>query len=69
MGKLNFKGVHVLSAAVCAVLFTNVCEAQYIEPGKVGDIKSWETDEYKAYWGLSSMNASVPTLKVPPVEM
>lgn len=49
MGKLNFKGVYVLSAAVCAVLFANVCEAQYIEPGKIGDIKSWETDEYKAY--------------------
>ena len=63
MRKLNFKGAHVLSAAVCAVLFTNVCEAQYIEPGKVGDIKSWETDEYKAYWGLSSMNASVAYAK------
>ena len=63
MGKLNFKGAHVLSAAVCAVLFANVCEAQYIERGKLGDIKSWETDEYKAYWGLDSMNASVAYAK------
>lgn len=63
MGKLNFKGAHVLSAAVCAVLFANVCEAQYIERGKIGDIKSWETDEYKAYWGLDSMNASVAYAK------
>ena len=52
-----------MSAAVCAVLFANVCEAQYIERGKLGDIKSWETDEYKAYWGLDSMNASVAYAK------
>lgn len=59
----NFKKAFVLSMVTCGLLLPSVCEAQYIEPGKIGDIKSWETDEYKAYWGLGSMNASVAYAK------
>ncbi|WP_304342238.1 S8 family serine peptidase [Campylobacter ureolyticus] len=53
----------MLSIATCSFLLPCVCAAQYIEPGKIGDIKSWETNEYKAYWGLGSMNASVAYAK------
>ena len=59
----SFKKAFVLSMTTCGLLLPSICEAQYMEPGKIGDIKSWETDEYKAYWGLGSMNASVAYAK------
>lgn len=32
--------------------------ASYVEEGKIGSASSWETDEYKADWGLTAINAS-----------
>ena len=49
----------LLSAACCAFLFTNSLNASEQNRGKFGDIKSWESDEYKADWGLVRMNTAI----------
>lgn len=58
------KSISTLSVAVCALLLSDACKAStYVDPGEIGNIKSWETNEYGSYWGLSGMNASVAYAK------
>ena len=45
-------------AVAAAVLIGTVAQAAYVEQGKIGDVSSWETDEYQKDWGLAAMNAS-----------
>lgn len=59
MRKTGIKNTIVVSVAVCNLVFTNFCNAEYIEEGKLKDLKSWETPEYKKYWGLGKINSSV----------
>lgn len=49
----------LLSVACCTLLLANQLSASEQNRGKFGDIKSWQSDEYKADWGLVSMNAAV----------
>lgn len=46
-----------LSIAVC-LLLSGTCLGAYTETGILGNTSSWESDEYKKDWGLTSMNAS-----------
>ena len=55
---LNKKCIFI-SVACCAILLTNSLNASEKESGKFGDIKSWESDEYNADWGLKYMNAAI----------
>ncbi len=55
---LNKKCI-LISAACCALLFANSLNASEQNRGKFGDIKSWESDEYKADWGLVRMNTAI----------
>lgn len=56
----------VALAVAATALFSTVAGAAYVEPGFVAQNsaqvteaqKSWETDEYKADWGLAAMHAS-----------
>ena len=56
----------VVAVAVAAAMGATVASAAYVEPGFVAQNnaqleqakQSWETDEYKADWGLGAMNAS-----------
>ena len=58
------KSISTLSVAVCALLLSDACKAStYVDPGEIGNINSWKTDEYKSYWGLDGMNASVAYAK------
>ena len=55
-----------LAVAATAFLSMGAANAAYVEPGYVASnssnveqaIQSWETEEYKADWGLTAMNAS-----------
>jgi serine protease len=55
---LNKKCI-LISAACCALLFTNSLKANDQESGKFGDISSWQSAEYEAYWGLKRINAAI----------
>lgn len=55
---LNKKCI-LISTACCALLFANSLNANDQNRGKFGDIKSWESDEYKADWGLVRMNTAI----------
>ena len=46
-----------LSIAAC-LLLSGTCLGAYTETGMLGNTSSWESDEYKKDWGLTSMNAS-----------
>lgn len=46
----------VLSSAL--LVASTIANAQYVEPGQIGNKASWETAEYQADWGLSAMKAS-----------
>ncbi len=46
-----------LSIAAC-LLLSGTCLGAYTETGILGNTSSWESDEYKKDWGLTSMNAS-----------
>ena len=46
-----------LSIAAC-LLLSATCLGAYTETGILGNTSSWESDEYKKDWGLTSMNAS-----------
>ncbi|WP_180997963.1 hypothetical protein [Campylobacter concisus] len=46
---LNKKCI-LISAACCALLFANSLNANDQESGKFGDISSWQSAEYEAYW-------------------
>lgn len=46
-----------LSIAAC-LLLSGTCLSAYTEMGMLGNTSSWESDEYKKDWGLTSMNAS-----------
>lgn len=46
-----------LSIAAC-LLLSGTCLSAYTETGMLGNTSSWESDEYKKDWGLTSMNAS-----------
>lgn len=56
----------VALAVAATALFSTVAGAAYIDPGFVAKnsyqvdqaVQSWETDEYKADWGLGAMHAS-----------
>lgn len=56
----------VVAVAVAAAFGATAASAAYVEPGFVAQNsaqleqakQSWETDEYKADWGLGAMNAS-----------
>lgn len=56
----------VAAVAVVAALGATVASAAYVEKGFVATssenlaeaVQSWETDEYKADWGMSALNAS-----------
>lgn len=56
----------VALAVAATALFSTVASAAYVEPGFVAQnssqvdqaVQSWETDEYKADWGLGAMHAS-----------
>lgn len=54
------KSRSVLALAVAATLVAvSGCSTQsYEDPGKSGDVASWETPEYQKDWGLKAMNAS-----------
>ena len=47
----------MLSIAAC-LLLSGTCLGAYTETGILGNTSSWESDEYKKDWGLTSMNAS-----------
>lgn len=53
-GRLNLP---TLSIAAC-LLLPGTCLSAYTETGMLGNTSSWESDEYKKDWGLTSMNAS-----------
>jgi serine protease len=55
---LNKKCI-LISAACYTLLFANSLNANDQESGKFGDISSWESTEYKAYWGLKRINAAI----------
>ena len=46
-----------LSITAC-LLLSGTCLGAYTETGMLGNTSSWESDEYKKDWGLTSMNAS-----------
>lgn len=52
------KSVVALAVASALMLGATVSQAAYVEAGKLGQTTSWESDEYKGDWGLSSINAS-----------
>ena len=53
------KSVVALAVASALMLGAAASSAAYIEAGKLGQTTSWESDEYKGDWGLTSINASV----------
>lgn len=53
------KSVVALAVASALMLGAATSSAAYIEAGKLGQTTSWESDEYKGDWGLTSINASV----------
>lgn len=53
----RFVRKNLISAFALAVTALSL-SATAAETGRAGDVASWETDEYKADWGLDSMKAS-----------
>ncbi|MGG7074512.1 S8 family serine peptidase [Campylobacter sp. 9BO] len=43
----------------CGIMHSNLLSANISTQGVLGDIQSWETSEYKSYWGLEKINASI----------
>jgi subtilase-type serine protease len=46
----------VAAALLCLPSLASA-QSSYQEPGKVGDVKSWHTDEFKKDWGLAAIGA------------
>ncbi|MFO2463448.1 autotransporter domain-containing protein [Pseudomonas sp. 15FMM2] len=47
-------------ALLCCLASLGTAQAApYVETGKLGDVASWRSDEFKADWGLGAVNADV----------